>query len=1648
MNQRTTTTVGDVYNRIDDALEAGAPVEDLRNMRAMQKEEYQQYIDTVTSPQYRTDVEAWDKSLVEPQTQENPFRIQETMPHKAASEDASNAALIIGSRNRSEKTKQLLNELLTNGYSSEIEGIKEEQATAANVATIEMTAEEMARSSDPEAVYQAMVQTPPADSTTSDLQRQAQIQVALYALATAVTPNQRAIADRKLQHLVSDEGSYRSMVRARLDIEKSKMSGSFVGLALGALIDTVPHLTGLTLSDSAQKVFGDEFSFFNGFLRGELGKKIHDKLDAIPNYQDRYALASELIDVIASGGDILTATEYQQLQLLDEALQGQVDGDHSGITRIIGNAISIIDTIGMGFAVRNIWKQFPYSTLEPTSQVAQVRAANREVGDELIAESLNNGVDVGMSASEIVELVVAPKTFDTVYGTAIELLPANVSELVIRSEKTTEDLLARTRSNTSLTVQPHERGIAITELRTRLEQIGNVSLYNHNLQIGKVTSDDGVEELAFRATYGKTSKDGGTEVFTSAKEASESAARQFPDAENVEVFKISDRNEVVAIPTSAYKSEDVGEFVFKVAGTKSYARVLSTSDKIFYKDGDVSYSSWLSKFGADPNTRFAQWIARGSDQAADWGKGIAHTLSTIAKPFDTLKRGHKLRVMELMKKYEASKEPVTLEMILADVDGNTEVLKGIASLRKTYDALYELNNRALRDDMIEQGAKSIGVASSGYQAAGIKVNTATLLSKMGKKDSSTVTVYDPVAEEFVKLTKKNLIELGDRSVYKVQEELRNGNNRVDLVLTGADDISELPMHVLKYDPNYIPRYYKESYFIVSTTKGLKNGLESKTHLDVVAVVGDLSEANSKIAAMKASGQFGEDVELVVKHDRTMSQVERSTIEKQDNIALGRMFYNKKKQHLQGAHGLAEVADPVESLIRAIDQTSKVVANSDYIALMKTRWMNMFGKQHNLVVGDTFPKTAQEIGSADTGVGDMRQQAVRLWEHIRTVEGIEVTEQRAWRNAWVGLADNIIGNSTKDTLTGKVRKVAAMPASWLGENSVNKMLRSAGFFHLIAMNPVRQAFVQSKQWMFISALAPQYSLKVPLHNKAVLMGLTKDLNLATYAKTEAMSAKMMGLTVEEWRNWMKKFRETGIPYSVESHDMVRDSLKFLSNSIDGNRLQRGAAMTKSAIMAVPNAFKNVGFNYGELNNLINTFLVAQNKWSKVNGRMPRTTAEFNEIAATARGYTFSMTKVGSFRYQEGLLSALTQFMSVQHKAALAILPGGSKAFTPAEKGRIAVGQLVLNGVTGLGLYEMYQEGKAQLGLDMPEAWDKYIVGGLFERVINESLHTILGDDGKELAIAEATSPLSGVYEDTLYSWGKALFTSQDKTLIEMAASMNVVNKYVEVARVIQDITNVPELAGDEDRMKIMIEQFGTVFSGYSQYVKARAAMRLGQHVTASGNLTLSATFKTALAEGLFGINQRDISKYYQLKKEFGPKGQRTGRFAANAEALIGDDDRLASEIADGLFRTLNKVVTLHTEEWDSSLDGMDVAVGTKLRQQRLTNLIRSRMTILEVQNTYQQFKILNLLEKKIASHSDRGKDDLMNNIIKGLFGGTIGHELDYGLNRLTQSGLIDESTATGQSQLRSVQTLIDSLTQRRELRNEQVERLRNARGETN
>jgi hypothetical protein len=335
----------------------------------------------------------------------------------------------------------------------------------------------------------------------------------------------------------------------------------------------------------------------------------------------------------------------------------------------------------------------------------------------------------------------------------------------------------------------------------------------------------------------------------------------------------------------------------------------------------------------------------------------------------------------------------------------------------------------------------------------------------------------------------------------------------------------------------------------------------------------------------------------------------------------------------------------------------------------------------------------------------------------------------------------------------------------------------------------------------------------------------------------------------------------------------------------------------------------------------------------------------------------------------------------------------------------------------------------MGLDIPDYAEDYIVGGLYETTINAAIAAATGEEEQDFNIAGNIAPFSGINTD-----GVLDVIMGHKPLIEMMASTNVINRYTDAAKTIKAMYDYPELVGDEQLTK-MISAFGTVTSGWNQYIRARAASRLGVHVSNKGSPTVEASFMSTMLEGGLGLQKRTVDEYYAMMDQY------SNEFASTD--VPWDSEKEIAQAADAIHEQVVRITTLFNDDLDfSDLDGDDGFKFQQMQLQRMQEELKIHMSVLAIYDPIEQDRIWQRIQEKAMQDRTQGRRGLIDNILNMIRAGDLpGHKAEFAINRLRAGGLYNKDSQEGQMVEHNIKIIMENLTMQRQFSEENEKQLR-------
>jgi hypothetical protein len=284
----------------------------------------------------------------------------------------------------------------------------------------------------------------------------------------------------------------------------------------------------------------------------------------------------------------------------------------------------------------------------------------------------------------------------------------------------------------------------------------------------------------------------------------------------------------------------------------------------------------------------------------------------------------------------------------------------------------------------------------------------------------------------------------------------------------------------------------------------------------------------------------------------------------------------------------------------------------------------------------------------------------------------------------------------------------------------------------------------------------------------------------------------------------------------------------------------------------------------------------------------TELDWDEVAVKASNYAWAMNRANSALFQYGWGSMMTQFFQFQHKTLLTMLRGGvpipgasgipgikkldlalsnmgNKTFTREDARKMMLVQTMLFGGAAFGAKETVDKLLAESGLGELAGTDvsNIIAGGLVDTVINGSIQAVLDDPEFNIAASSMLAPTGGIIHTARTLAELGFDESIAKNML--GASGDTASGLMEAFQLSRMTFSMDtdSLSNLKKAQYILEYSLAGATSGYSDFMKARWAMNMGQWGSSDGSemYPIKAKLNEAIAKGLFGVNPQDLNSYF-------------------------------------------------------------------------------------------------------------------------------------------------------------------------------------------
>jgi hypothetical protein len=551
---------------------------------------------------------------------------------------------------------------------------------------------------------------------------------------------------------------------------------------------------------------------------------------------------------------------------------------------------------------------------------------------------------------------------------------------------------------------------------------------------------------------------------------------------------------------------------------------------------------------------------------------------------------------------------------------------------------------------------------------------------------------------------------------------------------------------------------------------------------------------------------------------------------------GRMYYSRKGPPLLGPQEeRARFISPFKTATMAIETNARRVALTNYRISAINSWMKTFGvylpKNGKSAEANFFSDIALQ-----TGDSLVQQRAEQLRTIIKRQLGTQTSSQEA-----MGVAVRRFSEWIEGTGDTAFKKWASRSASDIFSRNPIKAMKALAFDLKLGLFEPSQLLIQTQTAAAMAFVDPK--------GFALFARDVTPIRWALHNGTDELTselAKFTSMDKAEFKQFMRLLNEQG------SMDVGTEMIYLDRTQISiGNPVQ------------TIRDFGRLPFYEAERLNRIAAFRISWRRMreSGISMKDMATSGNRAKLANMTDKFSMNMTHASSAAWQEGVLSAATQFLSYQMRFVENVLPFiGSKQWTGAEKFRLAASQMALYGAAGvpMGGYIANKifvgdpEGR-QFAEDNPTVY-RLAVGG----VIDAFLYAVSGGE-LDVAFSDRVSIFKGVEETYKKMWGDDIGESSFLEMLGGAPlniAMDLGSDVLDAVRYIQ-VAAHSERVAITDVTPLIMQSIAENASVYSRATKMYLALKYGQvYSSRTGKAITDVTTPEAFALGL-GINPREF-----------------------------------------------------------------------------------------------------------------------------------------------------------------------------------------------
>jgi hypothetical protein len=806
----------------------------------------------------------------------------------------------------------------------------------------------------------------------------------------------------------------------------------------------------------------------------------------------------------------------------------------------------------------------------------------------------------------------------------------------------------------------------------------------------------------------------------------------------------------------------------------------------------------------------------------------------------------------------------------------------------------------------------------------------------------------------------------------------------------------LRRHVLEYRPGYNTRIYEDAHFVQRVKKNARIDGATERHVSTMRTATTAKEAEifqrrvidalgrklykdewDKNAPLELKRKLLDDkgYDIVVSRDARLSDADRIKVDVEKMQVEGRLFFdNRQKTPLRNTDNKpSELVDPIESMQRVARMAARQVSTEGLADAQKSQF---FGRYKS--IGLNSRKTSAEIdadlvsivkqGSKEERA--MASEALGWWRYIRFMEGSMNTSPSAFRGAAIKAAESLDYNIGKKI---GARRLTKWVSRDLASNaSVVNASKQLAFLHFLTARPLRQLVLQGAQHLNLQAIDPLYIGRWQMDSWSLLAAMkrltnSREDNLISALKLGQMR-RIMGFDEDEMNILLREFSQSGLVDGVDVHSYA-GGLPKASISTSNNRAIQEIQGVGHGIRWPVDKARALGFDLGEQYNVSASYMLGLRRHMKENGIKSVKSMDSNDwdlVANRGSQYALAMHKANAATWQYGLFSLPLQFLQFTHKWLLTTM-GASKTmrnvglanqqFTQGEAAKILAGQAIMWGGAGFGLKEVVNQAfnsSPEVSAMVTEQEREYLTSGFVDMLLDKSMQMLFDDEELDFAFEDTFAPSMGGY----MLFEKIMELGTEPTMLYeplLGPSGEILSRYTQAFRLGQAMMGKDfEHWEPAKRAEAVIEAAAAgLFAGYSDLLKARLAMKVGQWTNTAGVPTgLEARWGEVVLKGALGLNPEKLLSYYRVTGKIGDlqssvkEDAKTHAETINKLVIQWSDNKLGEEDFLAQINTVSSVYELYKEDglgelyYDAFMQEFDRL--KSLDGERLANKIKDTM----------------------------------------------------------------------------------------------------------